>query len=62
MQLDSIEHMVMETINDQLTKRQHIEVSNKQLLKLMTAAAGYCAVRLLAVTKLELWLQNPKVF
>lgn len=60
-QLDSVEQMVMDVITEQMTKRQHVEIASKQLLRLLTAVAGYCAVRLLVVTKLEVWLQNPKV-
>lgn len=51
----------MDTITEQMTKRQHMELANKQLLRLLTSVTGYCAVRLLVVTKLEIWLQNPKV-
>lgn len=61
MQLDSIEQLVVTTVTEQTLKRQHVEVSNKQLLKLLTHIAGYSAVRLTAVNKLEIWLQNPKV-
>ena len=60
-QLDSVEQMVMDTITEQMTKRQHIEIASKQLLRLLTSVTGYCAVRLLVITKLDIWLQNPKV-
>lgn len=61
MQLDSVENMVMGAITEQTAKRQHMELANKPLLKLLTGVAGYSSVRLMVVPKLELWLQNPKV-
>jgi len=60
-QMDSIEQLVMDTVTEQMTKRQHLEVTSKQLLRLLTSVSGYCAARLMVVNKLDSWLQNPKV-
>jgi len=59
--MDSIEQLVMDTVTEQMTKRQHLEVTSKQLLRLLTSVSGYCAARLMVVNKLDSWLQNPKV-
>ncbi|KAF6032449.1 INTS1 [Bugula neritina] len=60
-QMDSIEQLVMDTVTEQMTKRQHLEVTSKQLLRLLTSVSGYCAARLMVVNKLDSWLQNPKL-
>lgn len=48
-------------LRDQLNRRQPIDNVSRNLLRLLTATCGYKEVRLLAVQRLEMWLQNPKV-
>lgn len=48
-------------LRDQLNRRQPIDNVSRNLLRLLTSTCGYKEVRLLAVQKLEMWLQNPKV-
>ncbi|KAH3871098.1 hypothetical protein DPMN_034292, partial [Dreissena polymorpha] len=60
-QFDNIESFVMDIIRDQLLKRQLMDASSKNLIRLMTVTCGYQEVRQLASQKLELWLQNPKL-
>ena len=59
--MENIETFVMDIIKDQFVKRQVMDVSAKNLIKLMTVTCGYSEVRQMAATKLEPWLQNPKV-
>lgn len=60
-QVDNIESFTLDIVKDQFVKRQLMDASAKNLIKLMTATCGYSDVRQLAAQKLELWLQNPKV-
>lgn len=48
-------------LRDQLNRRQPIDNVSRNLLRLLTSTCGYKEVRLMAVQKLEMWLQNPKV-
>ena len=51
----------MDLIKDQLNRRQLIDNTTRNLLRLMSAACGVSDVRLVASQRLETWLQNPKV-
>ncbi|XP_038064280.1 integrator complex subunit 1-like [Patiria miniata] len=57
---DSIETYVVDFVRDQLTRRQGMDTP-RNLLRVLTAACGFPEVRLLAATRLEMWLQNPKL-
>lgn len=48
-------------LRDQLNRRQPIDNVSRNLLRLLTSTCGYKEVRLMAVQRLEMWLQNPKV-
>lgn len=56
-----MEEYVLDMLRDQLNRRQPIDNVSRNLLRLLTATCGYKEVRLLAVQRLEMWLQNPKV-
>nr|XP_005549044.2 integrator complex subunit 1 isoform X1 [Macaca fascicularis] len=58
---ESVEEYVLDMLRDQLNRRQPIDNVSRNLLRLLTSTCGYKEVRLLAVQKLEMWLQNPKL-
>ncbi|KAK3607441.1 hypothetical protein CHS0354_035142 [Potamilus streckersoni] len=60
-QQDNIESYVLEVIKDQMNRRQTMDATARNLIRLMTTTCGYGEVRLLAAQKLEMWLQNPKL-
>lgn len=58
---ESVEEYVLDMLRDQLNRRQPIDSVSRNLLRLLTSACGYKEARLMAVQRLEMWLQNPKV-
>lgn len=58
---ESVEEYVLDMLRDQLNRRQPMDNVSRNLLRLLTATCGYKEVRLMAVQRLEMWLQNPKV-
>lgn len=58
---DGVEEYVLDMLRDQLNRRQPMDNVSRNLLRLLTATCGYKEVRLMAVQRLEMWLQNPKV-
>lgn len=56
-----MEDYVLDVLRDQLNRRQPMDNVSRNLLRLLTAACGYKETRLMAVQRLEMWLQNPKV-
>lgn len=58
---DGVEEYVLDMLKDQLNRRQPMDNVSRNLLRLLTTSCGYKEVRLMAVQKLEMWLQNPKV-
>lgn len=58
---ESVEDYVIDMLRDQLNRRQPMDNVSRNLLRLLTATCGYKEVRLMAVQRLEMWLQNPKV-
>ncbi|OWF40859.1 integrator complex subunit 1-like [Mizuhopecten yessoensis] len=60
-QQDSIESYVMDIIREQLSRRQTMDTSSRNVIRLMTATSGYSQVRLQSAQRLEMWLQNPKL-
>ena len=57
----SVESYVTDVIREQVTRRQAMDSGSRNLLRLMTATAGYADVRAMAMQRLEMWLANPKV-
>ncbi|XP_053512969.1 integrator complex subunit 1 isoform X2 [Artibeus jamaicensis] len=58
---ESVEEYVLDVLRDQLTRRQPIDNVSRNLLRLLASTCGYKEVRLMAVQRLEMWLQNPKL-
>ncbi|XP_059835761.1 integrator complex subunit 1 [Hypanus sabinus] len=58
---ESVEDYVIDMLRDQLNRRQPMDNVSRNLLRLLTATCGYKEVRLMAVQRLEMWLQNPKL-
>ncbi len=58
---ENVQSYVVDLIKDQLNRRQLIDNTTRNLLRLMSAACGVSDVRLVASQRLETWLQNPKV-
>ncbi|XP_028909970.1 integrator complex subunit 1 isoform X1 [Ornithorhynchus anatinus] len=58
---ESVEEYVLDMLRDQLNRRQPMDNVSRNLLRLLTATCGYKEVRLMAVQRLEMWLQNPKL-
>ncbi|XP_072029946.1 integrator complex subunit 1-like isoform X2 [Amphiura filiformis] len=57
---DSIEVYVVDFIKDHLTRRQGMDTP-RNLLRVLTVTCGFPEVRQMAATRLEMWLQNPKL-
>ncbi|KAL2100778.1 hypothetical protein ACEWY4_002539 [Coilia grayii] len=58
---ERVEEYVLDVLRDQLNRRQPMDNVSRNLLRLLTATCGYKEVRLMAVQRLEMWLQNPKL-
>ncbi|XP_057202445.1 integrator complex subunit 1 isoform X1 [Triplophysa rosa] len=58
---ESVEEYVLEVLKDQLNRRQPMDNVSRNLLRLLTATCGYKEIRLMAIQRLEMWLQNPKL-
>nr|XP_015804103.2 integrator complex subunit 1 isoform X1 [Nothobranchius furzeri]XP_054596128.1 integrator complex subunit 1 isoform X1 [Nothobranchius furzeri] len=58
---ESVEDYVLDVLRDQLNRRQPMDNVSRNLLRLLTATCGYKEARYLAVQRLEMWLQNPKL-
>ncbi|XP_041941283.1 integrator complex subunit 1 isoform X1 [Alosa sapidissima] len=58
---ESVEEYVLDVLRDQLNRRQPMDNVSRNLLRLLTATCGYKEVRLMAIQRLEMWLQNPKL-
>ena len=57
----TIEVDTLEIIKEHLSRRQTMDGASRNLLRLMVVTSGYIEVRSLALQRLEIWLQNPKV-
>ncbi|KAK7113352.1 integrator complex subunit 1-like isoform X2 [Littorina saxatilis] len=60
-QLTGIQTYVLDVVREQLVRRQTMDASCRNLIRLMTVTAGYAEVRLTSSQRLEMWLQNPKL-
>ncbi|KAM4632627.1 integrator complex subunit 1 [Discoglossus pictus] len=58
---EGVEEYVLDMLRDQLNRRQPMDNVSRNLLRLLTATCGYKEVRLMAIQRLEMWLQNPKL-
>lgn len=57
----SIERFVIETIKEQLNRRQAPDTSTRNFLRFLSSCTGISEVRAMAVTRLELWIHNGKL-
>lgn len=57
----SIQVYVLDLVREQVAKRQPMDASCRNLIRLMTVTAGYGEIRTMSVQRLEMWLQNPKL-
>ncbi|XP_044017877.1 integrator complex subunit 1 isoform X2 [Aphidius gifuensis] len=57
---DSIELIMSDTIKEPMARRQQDTIT-KNFLKLLSTTCGLSYVRSISITKLELWLHNPKL-
>ncbi|KAH9505267.1 Integrator complex subunit 1 [Bulinus truncatus] len=60
-QQSAIETYILETIRDILNRRQPMDSSSRNLIRLMTSTCGYGEVRNMAAQRIDMWLQNPKL-
>lgn len=58
---DTIEHMVVEVVREQINRRQGADNITRNLIKFLTAACGLLEVRQMVAPKLEMWIMNPKI-
>lgn len=58
---EKVHSYIVDLLKYQLSHRQLVDHTTRNLLRLMSAACGISDVRLLASQRLETWLQNPKV-
>ncbi|KAG8225318.1 hypothetical protein J437_LFUL001933 [Ladona fulva] len=58
---EAVEQIVMDAVREQLNRRQPPENITRNFLRLLTSSAGLVEVRLTAASRLEMWLQNPKL-
>lgn len=58
--IENIELVVLETVKEQLNRRQP-ETITRNFLRLLSSTCGFVEIRIIAVPKLEMWLHNPKL-
>uniref|UniRef100_A0A1B6EU77 Uncharacterized protein n=1 Tax=Cuerna arida TaxID=1464854 RepID=A0A1B6EU77_9HEMI len=61
MNQEAVEATVLEIVRENLNRRQAPDNITRNFLKLLASAAGLVEVRVLVSTRLEVWLQNPKL-
>jgi len=59
--LTVVEHFVMDLVREQLSRRQGADNITRNFLKFLTSACGLPEVRLIVISKIEMWVMNPKV-
>lgn len=57
----NIEKLVIDTIKEQLNRRQAPDCSTRNFLRFLSSTCGISEVRALAVSRLELWIHNGKL-
>uniref|UniRef100_T1J830 Uncharacterized protein n=1 Tax=Strigamia maritima TaxID=126957 RepID=T1J830_STRMM len=58
---EQAENYILEIIREQIQRRQPMDNFSRNVLRVLTTASGFSEVRLIAATRMELWLQNPKL-
>lgn len=56
-----IEHIVMEVVREHLNRRQGSDNITRNFLRFLTSACGLPEVRLIVMSKIEMWVMSPKV-
>uniref|UniRef100_A0A2H8TLT6 Integrator complex subunit 1 n=1 Tax=Melanaphis sacchari TaxID=742174 RepID=A0A2H8TLT6_9HEMI len=56
-----IENIILDVAKEYLIRRQSTEGISRNLLKLLSVAAGILEIRVMVAGKLEVWLQNAKL-
>lgn len=57
----NVEKLVVDTVKEQLNRRQAPDCSTRNFLRFLSTVSGISEVRALAVTRLELWIHNGKL-
>ncbi|RUS89929.1 hypothetical protein EGW08_002281 [Elysia chlorotica] len=60
-QQNVIETYILDTTKDILNRRQSMDSSSRNLIRLMTSTCGYSEIRNMAAQRIDMWLQNPKL-
>ncbi|GFN78406.1 integrator complex subunit 1, partial [Plakobranchus ocellatus] len=60
-QQNVIESYILDTTKDILNRRQSMDSSSRNLIRLMTSTCGYSEIRNMAGQRIDMWLQNPKL-
>ncbi|CAL1532926.1 unnamed protein product [Lymnaea stagnalis] len=60
-QQSTIETYILDTIREILNRRQPMDSSSRNLIRLMASTSGYGEVRNMAAQRIDMWLQNPKL-
>ncbi|GFS13999.1 integrator complex subunit 1 [Elysia marginata] len=60
-QQNVIESYILDTTRDILNRRQSMDSSSRNLIRLMTSTCGYSEIRNMAAQRIDMWLQNPKL-
>ena len=58
--LDNVEQIVLEVVKEQLNRRQPDSIT-RNFLKLLSTACGFVEIRNIVVSRLEMWMHNPKI-
>lgn len=56
-----VENIVLEAIKEQLNRRQQPEAISKNFIRFLSIACGLVEIRVIAVSRIELWLHNHKL-
>ena len=58
--IDNIEQIVLDVVKEQLNRRQPDSIT-KNFLKLLSSTCGFAEIRNIVVSRLEMWMHNPKI-
>lgn len=57
---DNIEQIVLDVVKEQLNRRQ-LDSITRNFLKLLSSTCGFVEIRNIVVSRLEMWMHNPKI-
>lgn len=58
--IDNIEQIVLDVVKEQLNRRQ-LDSITRNFLKLLSSTCGFVEIRNIVVSRLEMWMHNPKI-